>query len=555
MCNSCCSQSKAAAGWQFVGGLMYRPGAAGKDHRYVGFQVEQTMGEWRMEVVESEHIEDRVGLVANVVWIDDVGKKPNGSSRLSSQILHLITGGLPNEAVNGSPSSSWAVFKARLSALFADTDVRVCTAFWIFGDSSFHNLVIGTSADPTLGLINNVVYVIILSAALDLVGPNVSKAVVLLADIIPSFLIKLCAPYFIHIVPYSLRIILFAVISSWGMLLIALAPPYTDRGTITTKLAGIVLASLSSGAGELSFLGLTHYYGSFSQAAWGSGTGAAGLIGAGAYAIATTSIGLSVKTTLLASSFLPLVMLLSFSLLLPRGPLRRNDTQRGPEGHSEHDGNDDASLEREDQGLLSDPSNRPATIIYHSSHDADPNVSTCSILPLMLVYFAEYLINQSVAPTLLFPLDETPFTEYRSFYPTYATIYQLGVFISRSSLPFLRFPYLYPPSLLQCLNLLLLILASLYNTSLSSLHPIHPIYIIFILIFWEGLLGGLVYVNTYVLVAEKVDEGEREFALGAVSVSDSAGIMLAGFVGVLGGVEEGLCAVQRGRGWEGCGKT
>lgn len=43
-----------------------------------------------------------------------------------------------------------------------------------------------------------------------------------------------------------------------------------------------------------------------------------------------------------------------------------------------------------------------------------------SILPLMLVYFAEYLINQSVAPTLLFPLNKTPFTEYRSFYPTYA---------------------------------------------------------------------------------------------------------------------------------------
>lgn len=52
-----------------------------------------------------------------------------------------------------------------------------------------------------------------------------------------------------------------------------------------------------------------------------------------------------------------------------------------------------------------------------------------------------------------------------------------------------------------------------------------------------------------------MEEGEREFALGAVSVSDSAGIMLAGFVGVVGGVEEGLCAVQKRRGWEGCAKT
>lgn len=43
-----------------------------------------------------------------------------------------------------------------------------------------------------------------------------------------------------------------------------------------------------------------------------------------------------------------------------------------------------------------------------------------SILPLFLVYVAEYLINQSVAPTLLFPLHSTPFSHFRSFYPTYA---------------------------------------------------------------------------------------------------------------------------------------
>jgi len=36
---------------------------------------------------------------------------------------------------------------------------------------------------------------------------------------------------------------------------------------------------------NLAFLGLTHYYGHFSLASWGSGTGGAGLIGAGAYVI------------------------------------------------------------------------------------------------------------------------------------------------------------------------------------------------------------------------------------------------------------------------------
>lgn len=306
------------------------------------------------------------------------------------------------------------MFNARLRATFSGVDLRVGAAFWLFG------------------LINNVLYVIILSAALDLVGPSVPKSLVLLADVIPSFLMKLVAPYFIHVVPYSLRVILFALISSWGMLLIAFTPAYTDGGTITTKMAGVILASLSSGAGELSFLGLTHFYGNTSLAAWGSGTGGAGLVGSGAYAIATTAIGLSVKTSLLASAFLPVVMLLSFFLVLPRGPLQIKGNVEEREATPED--NDDTPA-REDQGLLSkvfsapdSPKQTPGptTNIVSWRNNLLRNLRRSRslvfpfILPLFLVYVAEYLINQSVAPTLLFPLESTPFTHYRSFYPTYA---------------------------------------------------------------------------------------------------------------------------------------
>lgn len=45
------------------------------------------------------------------------------------------------------------------------------------------------------------------------------------------------------------------------------------------KLFGIIVASLSSGLGELSFLQLTHFYGEISLAAFSSGTGGAGLVG------------------------------------------------------------------------------------------------------------------------------------------------------------------------------------------------------------------------------------------------------------------------------------
>lgn len=194
------------------------------------------------------------------------------------------------------------------------------------------------------GSVNNILYVIILSAALDLVGPDVPKGVVLLADVIPSFGTKLLAPYFIHLVPYPARILICVFLSVVGMLTVALSPAYTDGGTISTKLAGVVLASLASGGGELTFVGLVHFYGPFSLAAWGSGTGAAGIFGAGAYALATTTMGFSVRATLLASACLPAIMVLSFFVVLPRGPLR--GISNATRGYQSVAGNEEPAGER-----------------------------------------------------------------------------------------------------------------------------------------------------------------------------------------------------------------
>ena len=62
-------------------------------------------------------------------------------------------------------------------------------------------------------------------------------------------------------------------------------------------------------------------------------------------------------------------------------------------------------------------------------------------------------------------------------------------------------------------------------------------------------MGGAVYVNTFAEISDKVRQEEREFSLGAVTVSDSAGICVAGFVGMV--LEVGLCGwqVRRGRDW------
>lgn len=414
----------------------------------------------------------------------------------------------------------------------------------------------GCSCCCKTGLINNVLYVIILTAALDLVGPNIPKGVVLLADVIPSFLLKLLAPYFIHAVPYPVRILVFVGLSAAGMLLIALTPSYLEGGTISTKMAGVILASLSSGGGELSFVGLVHYYGPFSLAAWGSGTGGAGLIGAGAYALATTSFGMSVKATILASAGLPVIMLVSFFIVLPLEPLRSHVEYKQVHT-SEVDSDDVGEVESEQaEGLLAESAS-----LGEGFTSYDKGVSAWTkfehnliraralffpfMLPLLLVYVAEYTINQGVSPTLLFPLQQTPFKHFRAFYPTYNAIYQAGVFISRSSTPFLRIHNLYLPSFLQVLNLVVLTAHALYDF-------IPSVYIVFAIIFWEGLLGGLVYVNTFAEIRDTVPKGEREFSLSATTVSDSGGICIAGFISMA--FEVWLCNWQVRHGRDYCKK-
>ncbi|EFY99390.1 CLN3 domain protein [Metarhizium robertsii] len=403
------------------------------------------------------------------------------------------------------------------------------------------------------GLINNVLYVIILSAAQDLVGSSIPKGVVLLADVMPSFFTKLIAPYFIHHIPYRVRVLVFITLSAVGMLMVALTPP---SKSVLVKMVGVVLASLSSGGGELSFLGLSHYYGHISLVGWGSGTGAAGLVGAGLYVVLTEWWRFSVRDSLLFSASLPAVMFVSFFFILPLDPLRKSLQQEDYETVPDQDLTEE-DVEDMPQGAASSallapgPSNVHAAYSLHSPEGSSSfrnNLRRAKSLfipymaPLLLVYIAEYIINQGVSPTLLFPVESSPFEEYRGFYPFYGFLYQLGVFISRSSTPFIRIHTLYVPSVLQVGNMVLLILQSLFFF-------IPSVYIVFIIIFWEGLLGGAVYVNCFAEIMENIPEEEREFSLSATTVSDSGGICVAAFVSIL--LEPSLCAYQlaHGRDW------
>ena len=74
----------------------------------------------------------------------------------------------------------------------------------------------------------------------------------------------------------------------------------------------------------------------------------------------------------------------------------------------------------------------------------------------------------------------------------------------------IRIKRLYLLSVLQFINVMITLYQSIYDL------PFHLIWWLFLLIFYEGLLGGASYVNTFKSVSEQVSRTKREFSMGCV---------------------------------------
>ena len=106
------------------------------------------------------------------------------------------------------------------------------------------------------GLVNNFAYVIMLSAADKILEGQhtINTGILLLFDIIPSTTIKYTFPWFGHLIPYWIKILIITVTSIMSFILVA------SGQTTPVRLIGVAVASLSSGLGEPTFLGLTAFY-------------------------------------------------------------------------------------------------------------------------------------------------------------------------------------------------------------------------------------------------------------------------------------------------------
>lgn len=259
-----------------------------------------------------------------------------------------------------------------------------------------------------LGLTNNFAYVIMLSAAHDILSdPNsnstdlpkhnntnrfdcneLSTGAILLADILPGIAIKLIAPLFVHKIKYWKRVVVVIITNSASFLLVSLTPSNLKP----LIFLGVMAASFSSSFGEITFLSLsTLYIRTLSITGWASGTGAAGLIGSFGYA-ALTSLGLSPSSTILIMLFIPVLMAFSY-IALPTVDFSRSRVYAELDNDSEETDKDEAhtgnSLAPLNNGSLKDKFKLLSPLLKF-------------MIPLFLVYFAEYFINQGLFELLYF---------------------------------------------------------------------------------------------------------------------------------------------------------
>ncbi|EGF98888.1 uncharacterized protein MELLADRAFT_118419 [Melampsora larici-populina 98AG31] len=394
------------------------------------------------------------------------------------------------------------------------------------------------------GLLNNVLYVIIISAALDLVPSDVPPGIILLADITPSLIVKIGWPYLVRgDIRYEKRIISCSVISFVGMMVIVIFP------SVTMRLIGISLASFSSGLGEMTFLQLSTTFINKTGVSWfASGTGAAGVVGAGWW---WTLRNMGIKVGLGLSSVLPICLSLVYFFVLPFSlkELLDEASQITTNGYTalNHD---------EDEVAVSNTS-KTSTLTFRDKLRLARPLFLPFMLPLFTVYFAEYTINTGIAPTLLYPVP-TPdhhgvfshiIKSLKDYYPFYQLTYQIFVFFSRSSIAILRLPpmpksLISLPSLIQVLIFSIILLESSHQI-LSNAFTSEFIYtIIFALISLEGICGGLAYVSAFYWLS--LEDDHKEFKIGCVGFSDTIGILCASLFSSW--LEPRLCGIQVSRG-------
>jgi len=152
---------------------------------------------------------------------------------------------------------------------------------------------------------------------------------------------------------------------------------------------------------------------------------------------------------------------------------------------------------------------------------------------LSLVYFLEYTITTSFTVACASQIiDKEPGRKdefvYDNAYVIFNFCYQIGVFLSRSSLSCVKIERVWVITIAQgCLF-------TFYLINSITLFCAN-IYVLFVLMMFVGLMGGAQFVNVIYLIkcSDKLHKTDKELALNMTSMFNDAGILLSSITALI----------------------
>lgn len=419
------------------------------------------------------------------------------------------------------------------------------------------------------GLLNNATYVVMNAGAKQINAGGVG--LVYFANIFPTFMVKVTAPFWFHLISYRVKIITCAVLMLSCVLIVGLS------SLTVVKLVGVGVGSLASAIGEaslLAFAAARHGKEKKFLTAWSSGTGFAGIFGDMFVLFWNKAIGLSFDNTSLIGSSFCVFWLLNYWFFL-----RKNEELAAEEDLRHRDDNGEIMRLRDTESQHSSFSSNEEVVEDGKANDSDNErldttevkvgvesnssesvdsdharfenskykyinlsgsggdeltfLDRCMIvprlwiftLPLFTVYAAEYIAQSGAWSVIGFPVTDA---QSRADFYLYSNImYQVGVFISRSSGAFCSIPKL----LFWAMPVLQVLLMGFFI--LNGYEHLWWHESVLALAFVVGLIGGGVYVHGFIFISQHTRPVHRETAMACASVADTLGILTANLVGLI----------------------
>jgi len=430
-----------------------------------------------------------------------------------------------------------------------------------------------------LGMINNLIYCVIISAANDIATEYGSKSEVGLiswANCAMGTLIRFLNAFFLYKHSVGSRIIATTIMNVVGIMIIACSKYVGSTGTahFWFALLGVTTTGTACSLGEAVLLGYLEKFPPTLVGGFSSGTGMSGVLGSLLY-LGLRSAGWQFDTSfLLLNVFIAIYVLVFFFGLREPPPLLTIEdmaskiNSEAPPAHASLLGQASSTtptgahrgIENEAEFVVEGDS------MVGAPQDLEPNSSPAerdsyswarirrvhgqvflNSLSLFLVYAFEYAC-QFAAPFAV-PCWTVKSSNFfvKNSYVLFQFCYQFGVLFSRSSLSFFHIEKVHWLTAVQGLNAVFWLLQGKYLWIHGDLDPengVSPdpaansatgIWALYLLMWFVGLLGGAAYVNVFykILNDRDIAPEDRNLAMNLAAIYVNFGIMAGSLLDVL----------------------